>query len=99
MAPISHFPAHPLNPHTCTPPQKAPTTPPSPPIITMAGVETPLPGLAEEEQFIEEYDVMDGGIPELEMDGQQGMPAGMEASPEMQAAQGCVWDENETDSD
>lgn len=53
----------------------------------MASVETPLPGLAEEEQFLEEYEVFDGdGI-----EGEGGMPVGdVEVDPQMAEAQGCV---------
>lgn len=49
----------------------------------MAGVETPLPGLGgEEENFIEEFEVADGDIPELD-----GMPQEM---PETQKCVGVV---------
>lgn len=49
----------------------------------MAGVETPLPGLGEEEQFIEEFEVADGDIPDV--DG--AMPEGIQMSPEQAEAQ------------
>lgn len=48
----------------------------------MAGVETPLPGLHDEE-FVDEFEVADGDIDEVVGGGMGGMPN----DPEMQEAQ------------